>query len=172
VNHKRPRTVEGSGVLPRRREGLIVEDLQKETLVYDPKGDRMHCLNPSAALVFRHCDGKTPVSEVSRRLAKNLGGPEDPRLVQLTVQRLSKSRLLEPSVEAPGARLSRREVAKALGLTGASVLLPLVISVVAPTPASAATCLPFGGCCNVKADCCPGLNCQGPLTCSTGKQCR
>ena len=158
--------------MPRRRAGLIVEDLKRETLVYDPTVDRMHCLNPSAALVFRACDGKTPVSAVSRRLTESLGGPDDPRLVEFTLRRLSKSRLVEGSPESTGGGLSRREMAKALGLSGASLLLPVVISVVAPTPASAATCVPTNGCCNVKADCCPGLNCQGPLTCSTGKQCR
>ena len=168
----RPRREAASGILPRRRPGLIVEKLEKETLVYDPKVDRMHCLNPTAALVFTCCDGKTPVSEVSRRLAERLGGPADARLVHLTLRRLSRSRLVETLPEASGARLSRREVAKALGLTGASVLLPMIISVVAPTPASAATCVPVGGCCNNKGDCCPGLSCVGPLTCVTGKQCR
>jgi hypothetical protein len=172
VSQKRPRAHSDPVVLPRRRAGLIVEDLRKETLVYDPTVDRMHCLNPSAALVFRHCDGKTPVHEVSKRLAEKLGGPADPRLVQFTLRRLTKSHLVEASPGLSLAGLSRREMARALGLSTASVLLPVIISVAAPTPASAATCVPFGGCCNVKADCCPGLNCQGPLTCSTGKQCR
>lgn len=152
--------------------GLIVEELKKETIVYDPKVDRMHCLNPPAALVFSCCDGKTPISEVSRRLGEQLGGPADPRLVHLTLRRLSRARLVEVPTEGPDPRLSRRQLAKALGLTGASIFLPVVISVIAPTPASAATCIPRGGCCAAKAECCPGLNCIGPFGCATNKQCR
>jgi len=160
-------------VLPRRKEGLIVEEVENETIVYDPKVDRMHCLNPTAALVFRHCDGATPVDQVSKRLSQRLGVPMDATVVNLTLHRLSRARLIEPLPGAPVNAISRREVAKALGPTGGlSVLLPAVISVIAPTAASAATCVPIGGCCTVKGDCCPGLNCTGPLSCSTGKQCR
>jgi len=169
---RRPSREAVSGRLPRRRPGLIVERLEKETLVYDPKVDRMHCLNPPAALVFSHCDGKTSVSEVSRRLAERLGGPADSRLVHLTLRRLSRSRLLESGPDDRSGHLSRREVAKALGLTGSSLLLPVIISVVAPTPASAATCVKATGCCTAHGDCCPGLSCVGPLVCSTGKQCK
>ena len=160
-------------VLPRRKAGLIVEDIEDETIVYDPKVDRMHCLNPTAAFIFRLCDGATHVDHAARRLAKRVGSRTDARLVDLALQRLSRARLIEPSRGRPFALVSRREAAKALGLTGAlSALLPVVISVVAPTPASAATCHTAGECCVNKAECCPGLNCIGPVSCApTGKRC-
>ncbi len=162
-------------VLPNRTAGLIVEDIEDETIVYDPKVDRMHSLNPTAAFIFRLCDGATHVDHAARRLAKRVGGRTDARLVDLALQRLSRARLIEPSRGRPLAVVSRREVAKALGFTGAlSALLPVVISVVAPTAASAQTCRPFGGCCNAGGDCCPGLNCSGPDDCPgpIKKRCR
>ena len=45
-----------------RTSGLVVRELAEETLVYDEERHRAHCLNRTAALVWRHCDGKTPVS--------------------------------------------------------------------------------------------------------------
>ena len=160
-------------VLPRRQAGLIVEDIEDETIVYDPKVDRMHCLNLTAAFVFRLCDGATHVDHAARSLAERVGGRTDARLVDLALRRLSRARLIEPSRGRPFALVSRREAAKALGLTGAlSAFLPVVISVVAPTAASAATCHTAGECCNVKADCCPGLNCVGGQPCApTNKRC-
>ena len=38
----------------RRAEGLIVQEVAEETVVYDQKGHRAHCLNKTAALVWRH----------------------------------------------------------------------------------------------------------------------
>ncbi len=162
-------------VLPNRTAGLIVEDIEDETIVYDPKVDRMHSLNPTAAFIFRLCDGATHVDHAARRLAKRVGGRTDARLVDLTLQRLSRARLIEPSRGRPFALVSRREAAKALGLTGAlSTFLPVVISVVAPTAASAQTCKAALQCCTSSAECCPGLNCTGPPDCPgpIPKRCR
>src|SRR6266498_3512906 len=45
-------------MLPRARtEDLIVEALPTETLVYDTRTHLAHCLNLSAATVWKHCDG-------------------------------------------------------------------------------------------------------------------
>ena len=46
--------------LPRMREqGLITDELPDEILVYDLDRHKAHCLNRTAALVWRQCDGKT-----------------------------------------------------------------------------------------------------------------
>ena len=37
-----------------RTEGLVVTELPDELLVYDLERHRAHCLNPTAALVFKH----------------------------------------------------------------------------------------------------------------------
>ena len=53
--------------LPRMREqGLVVDDLPDEVLVYDLDRHQAHCLNRTAALVWRHCDGQTTVKEIAR----------------------------------------------------------------------------------------------------------
>ena len=42
-----------------RRDGLVIRELNGELLVYDLERHRAHCLNPTAALVFKQCDGRT-----------------------------------------------------------------------------------------------------------------
>lgn len=162
-----------ANVLPARKKGLIVERLDDETVVYDPTTDRMHCLNATAAFVLERCDGATPRVSAARALDATLDASGRAVLVDFAVERLARARLVETPT-AGAATMSRREVTRVLGLTGAlTALLPVVISVTAPSVASAQTCLPAGGCCKNKSDCCPGLNCQGPVTCvPTGKRCQ
>jgi hypothetical protein len=52
--------------------------------------------------------------------------------------------------------MSRREVVRALALT-AAVAVPVVASIVAPTPAQAASCFPNGSGCETSAECCSGF---------------
>jgi len=49
-----------------RKDDLLIQDLPEETLVYDVVRHRAHCLNRTAALVWRHCDGKTSVEKLAR----------------------------------------------------------------------------------------------------------
>jgi hypothetical protein len=144
----------------RREEGLFIEELADETLVYDRSRHKVHCLNRTAALVWKHCDGKTSVAALDRRLRKELGVPAAEDIVRLTIEQLTKARLLQETLPQSSdvPRYSRREVARKV----ASVLLPVVITVAAPTVAMAATCTPQGGNCITSSDCCPipGVCCR------------
>ena len=63
-------------LMPRaRQDELIVEELQDETLVYDLERHKARCLNPAAALVWRHCDGQTSVAEVAALLEEQSATP-------------------------------------------------------------------------------------------------
>ncbi len=124
---------------PRRRtQGLVVKELADEVLVYDLERHRAHCLNRAAALVFEHCDGRASVGELTRLLRRELGAPADEKWVLLAVERLDRARLLEkrPDALRRAPRVSRRELLRRAGLMGAA-LVPLVTSLVAPTPAAA-----------------------------------
>src|SRR5206468_3367007 len=147
-----------------RREGLIVEELEGETLVYDLDSHKAHSLNASAALVWRHCDGRTTVSNIARIMHKELKAPLSEDLVLLALDRLQTARLLEEPSQPDGA-LPRRSVMKKLALVGGlSVVLPAVHSIIAPTPAQAQTCInpggaPPGGACALNIQCCSN-NCD------------
>jgi len=149
-----------------RKDGLIVQNLPDETLVYDLERDRAHCLNQTAAFVWQHCDGRSNAKEIARALNHTIQQPVDEKLVWLAIDHLGRSHLLTeaPALPPHVAGLNRREVMRALGLS-AAVAIPVVASIVAPTPAQAATCFGAGASCTSSAQCCSGICdsvCIGP----------
>lgn len=125
--------------LPRaRREGLVVKVLRDEVLVYDLERHEAHCLNTSAALVWKHCDGTTTASESAALLRKELKSPADEEVVRLALDGLRKANLLRDTSHRktePTRPVSRRALIRKLGL--AAGLLPLVASIVVPEAAAA-----------------------------------
>jgi hypothetical protein len=139
-----------------RKNDLIVRDLADEVLVYDRTRHRAYCLNRTAALVWRLCDGATTPARMARSLENKLGVPVEESIIWLALSRLGKSRLLEePVMDTPAPRVSRREIMKKAGLA-AMVALPLVTSIVAPTAAQAQTTCIIGifQCSKSKIGCC------------------
>jgi hypothetical protein len=151
----------------RREDELVVRELSEETVVYDRQRDKAHCLNRTAALVWRHCDGQTSVAEVAKLLHEELGMPADEQLVWHALVRLDKARLLAERLHPAkaGPRRSRRELIK-MGV--AAVAVPVVMTILAPSAAMAASpCTPNGQNCLTGSQCCSGVcvagRCQTPL---------
>lgn len=132
-----------------------MRELAEEVLVYDGEHHRAHCLNRTAALVWKECDGKTPVAEIAERVGRQLseGVPEE--LVWLALGRLAQLDLLAPCARTTAAPMpvSRRRMLRRLG-AAAAVSVPLVTSIVSPTAAEAqspcndANCPPPDFCCD------------------------
>jgi len=143
-----------------RSEGLIVQALPDETLVYDLDRDRAHCLNQTASLVWNRCDGRNTTGQIARAVSTDLKQPIDERFVWLALDQLGRNHLLLDGPRAPQlAGFNRREVVKALALS-AAVAAPVVASILAPAPAQAASCLGNGAGCSSPAQCCSGI-CSG-----------
>ena len=142
-----------------RTEGLIVQQLADEVLVYDQDRHKAHCLNRTAALVWGRCDGRSSISEIASRLAGETSSEVEADVVWLAVEQLSRTHLLKGRVEAGDGGMSRREVMRRIGV-GAAVALPLVTSIVAPKATEAANCRPSGASCNSSPQCCSGV-CNG-----------
>ena len=122
-----------------RRDGLLPRELPDELLVYERDEHRAHCLNRTAAAVFKHADGTRTVVDLALVLAPEGDRSAGEAIVEEALARLSEAGLLEG--EPAGAGWSRREVVRRVGI-GAAILLPAIASVVAPTPAeAAATCV-------------------------------
>src|SRR5262249_29253389 len=126
----------------------IIEPLDDELLVYDTHSHRSNALNATAAFVWRHCDGKTSIPDLARLMHAELGAPEDEALALLALKRLATARLLEDNRLPEGVeKVTRRSVARRLALVGGmTVLLPVILSIVAPTAAEAATCVTVADC--------------------------
>jgi hypothetical protein len=125
-----------------RTKDLVVNELPDELLVYDLKTNKAHCLNQSANLVWKHCDGKTSVADLTLILSEELHTQVDADIVWLALGQLSKARLLEEQAASPlgKGRLSRRVVIRKLGRgVAVAATLPLVMSILAPTAQAACT---------------------------------
>ena len=157
-----------------RTQGVLIQELPDEVLVYDLEREKAHCLNQTAALVWRCCDGQTSIAEIAGQLSKVTSLPDDEEVVQLALRQLNKAHLLQSSIdgEKGSLALSRRAVLKRLGIggIGAVAAIPVVTSIIAPTAQAAGSCLATGEpcmgdgeCCNV---CCRNSNpalCNGQL---------
>ena len=142
------------GKYPRARLDYLTREFGDEVLVYDRERNVGHCLNATAAAAWKLCDGKKSTSELANILTQRLATPVDESVVLLAIEQLSKARLLV-EWEKPVRRTSRREAIRTIGIAGA-IALPLVTSLVAPTPARAASCLANGRPCVSNAQCCSG----------------
>ena len=146
----------GEQSVPRaRQEGLLVQELPDELLVYDRIRHQAHCLNQTAALVWKYCDGTTNINQLTRILSNETDSTVDEEFVFLAFDQLAKAHLLQGEQrkwpETSG--ISRREVIRRIG-TAAAVALPLVSSITAPEAVQAATCTVSGGACTTSAQCC------------------
>ena len=141
-----------------RKEGLVVQELSDEVLVYDRTRNKAHCLNSTAALVWGYCDGKTSVPQIARAIESKINEPVAEDIVWLGVEQLDKNHLLRERAQFSEykAGLSRREVMKRVGLA-AAITLPVVTSIIAPTATQAANCIASGQPCTTSAQCCSNV---------------
>lgn len=149
-----------------RTDQLIVKELADETLVYDLARDEAHCLNHTAALVWKNCDGRKSVTDIAASIESGIDERLDDRVVWLALDQLEKFNLLETPAIKPAhlAGLNRRQLVKTIG--AAALALPVVISIATQTAqAQASPCSlpnrPDGCPCNTNGDCIPSHKCTG-----------
>ncbi len=143
-----------------RKEGLVIQEMPEEVLVYDLDTNKAHCLNQTAAFVWKSCDGRNSVADITKLVGNDSGTaiPED--LVWLAIDQLSEKNLLANNLKADFKGSTRREVIKKIGLA-AVIALPLVASLTAPTSVLAGnscTCAAVADC--VAKPPCPTNNCN------------
>jgi hypothetical protein len=126
-----------------RRDSLIVKELDGELAIYDEINHNAHELNRTAATVWRCCDGETPVAEIAAAVARESDLPADEEIVELAISQLARAGLMEDPAGASSVRVSRRQLTRRLGIaTTVAMLLPVVTTIVAPTPAMAQSATP------------------------------
>lgn len=131
-----------------RQDGIVVRELPDEVLVYDLERHKAHCLNSTAAAVWRYCDGETSPHEMGFRLARDFSTPVDEDVVWLALHDLGQLGLLENPIVRPTG-LSRAQLLRRVGVVTAAIALPAAFSLAVPT-AGAAQCQQS---CGVNADC-------------------
>lgn len=145
-----------------RTEQLIVKEVDNEVLVYDLKTDQAHCLNDTAAKVWKNCDGEKSLTEIKVALANDFGASVDEGVVWLALDQLKQFKLLAEAPSAPSAfaGMTRRQLVRTLGV--AAIALPVVVSIASPTAQAQASCgqscTGNGGCTSNPPGC---RNCNG-----------
>ena len=129
---------------PRQSSTTHTEQLGDEASVYDWARAQVHALNPTAARVWRQCDGATSPDAIAAALRAEMGIPEAEAVVDLTLAQLARLHLLELPVESRGDRpaTTRRWL---LGRGVAAAMLPAIYSIVAPSPVEAQSVPPPTG---------------------------
>ena len=123
-------------MFPRQSRTTHTEQLGDEASVYDWARVQVHALNPTAARVWRQCDGATSPDAIADALRRDMGIAEAEAVVELTLAQLARVHLLEPQVESRGDRpaITRRRL---LRRGVAAAMLPAIASIVAPSPVEA-----------------------------------
>jgi PKD domain-containing protein/all-beta uncharacterized protein/coenzyme PQQ synthesis protein D (PqqD) len=132
-----------------RREQLLAQSVGNEIVIYDERTHEAHRLSETAARVWQLADGERDLPALASALydsiacapqrdTAGLDDVESMELVRVALAELDRVGLLAravPNLAVFGEPLSRRQM---LGVSAA--LLPVVASIVAPTPAMATTC--------------------------------
>jgi len=142
-----------------RSKDLVVQEFEKETLIYDLKTNKAFCLNEAAAGVWQQCDGQRSLAEIANALSAKYKDSVPEEFVYLALERFGKNDLLEVPLETAGKfeAMERRAMIKKIGLTTA-IALPVISSIVAPTALQAASLIGLGGVCSTSPQCANG-NC-------------
>lgn len=146
-----------------RKNGLVVQEMPDEVLVYDLDTNKAHCLNQSAAFVWRSCDGSKSVTDIVREFEAEGRGKVTEDFVWLAIDQLNENNLLDNEIAPRFAGQSRRQVLKTIGFAS-MVALPVIASLVAPQKALGAAS------CTCSTAPCPAAGC--PTTVCTAGLCQ
>jgi len=155
-------------MLPKiKTNGLVVQELDNELLVYDLATNQACCLNQAAIQVMECCDGQTKADAAAVRL----GMPED--MLWGTLERFRNAGLLEDKFDEPLASntVSRRRMLQQAAALG--IAMPIISSLVAPSALDAASCVGQNQPCtgSSSSQCCPGGTCVNTESGPTGFTC-
>src|SRR6185437_9792178 len=123
-----------------RKKDIIVEELPGETVIFDKKNNKVHCLNSIALTVWANANGKRSIADLAKIVAAESDCPCDDAVIESAVHQLAEAELIEET--SSEKLLSRRDVGRKVALAGSCAAL--VATIVAPTPAKASSQDPTG----------------------------
>jgi hypothetical protein len=120
-------------MVPKRSATTHTEQLGDEASVYEWTRTEVHSLNPTAARVWNMCDGVLTDAQIAETLRNESDMPHAEEVVRFALAEFSRRHLLASEIAV--SSLSRRALLGRVGRTAA--LLPVITSIVAPTPLEA-----------------------------------
>ncbi|HUQ18289.1 MAG TPA: HPr-rel-A system PqqD family peptide chaperone [Gemmatimonadaceae bacterium] len=159
--------------LARMRTDVLRHQLEDQVLVYDPRENAVHLLDPTTACVMDLLiEGGRTVEEITAEVAARTGYEPSPGLIMLALEELRRTKLLDESEaqQKPlsGAVMFRRGMLKKVASAGAATLLVPLIVTMSPGTAQAqsSACIPHDACCETGRVCCNAKD-----TCEANKNC-
>lgn len=154
-----------------RKNGIVIQELAGEVLIYDLESHKAFCLNHTLEKVWRLCDGAHSVDKISGLVSSEFKTPVPKEWISLALGQLKKNNLLanKEHLEFPTDYASRRELIKKAGIATA-LLLPTIAVLKVPAAQIAGTCgdtsndINNCGMCGII--CLPGFNAAG--VCNSG----
>lgn len=139
-----------------KQKNLIARRLGDELLLYEEETSMAHCLNEIAGEMWTVCERESSAIDVTEALRPRWPDIER-KVVCASLSQMAAAGLLEETTDQENISISRRELIRKLGITASAVLPIVVISVLIPPPAAAASCGTLGQPCSNSRPCCPGL---------------
>ncbi|MDN3514522.1 MAG: PqqD family peptide modification chaperone [Candidatus Brocadia sp.] len=62
---------------PVRKQGIIIQEIGHETLLYDAQGKTVHVLNPTAKLIWQLCDGAHTAEDMEQTIRSKFSVASD-----------------------------------------------------------------------------------------------
>jgi len=121
-----------------RKEQIISETVTGEYVLYDGLQKRAHRLNPTLSWIWDRCDGSASIEEIAAAFQREFAVDNGLDAVLSGLKQLDNCELLQKPLQIPQLEafhlpeLSRRQI-----IAGGSVLMPVLVSMIAPTPAAA-----------------------------------
>jgi hypothetical protein len=154
-----------------RKASVVIQEHGKELLIYDLNANKAFCLNETSAAIWQICDGRNSVSAIAEEISRQFNLTINADFVWLALDQLRKNNLLENSADVviDFGGLSRREVIRKIGLATMAAL-PLILSLIAPSPTHASSGFCAAGACrcpNTTTTNCPGSTTPTTVNCNT-----
>lgn len=122
-----------------RHNDLLSEQLEGQHVIYDAANQTVHGLNSTLSWVWSRCDGSRTVEDLIAAMQGETGLDDTRSLVTSGLKQLAEANLLEPeSVDLNALRTESCVVSRRAAVAaGVSIAVPVMSSVLAPTPAAA-----------------------------------
>ena len=75
-----------------RKNDLVTQEVPDELLVYDLVNNKAHCLNQTAAAVWKSCDGTRSVSDLAQMVSGESGQQVNDDFIWLAIDQLVSQR--------------------------------------------------------------------------------
>jgi hypothetical protein len=122
-----------------RHSNLWAEELNEQYVIYDTHSQTVHGLNRTMSWLWSHCDGSRTLDDLIAAMQRDTGDDNARSLITVGLKQLAEANLLEPgsvdlnAVMAEPSTVGRRAAVAA----GLSIAVPMMTSIIAPTPAAA-----------------------------------